>query len=116
MLTQDPTRQALSPNERAHLKMVLADGYVVPWQDITGRNKPKKEWKLEVTKAWRAKQRWSLNAQDQVVRNAEGEFEERIAACTYNASKCIDEVHHEVGHGGIQKTFILLQEGVRYSL
>ena len=64
MLTKDSARQALSPNQRAQLKMLLEDGYTVPRQDITGTDKSKKEWKLEITQAWRVKQRWSLNIKD----------------------------------------------------
>ena len=65
-LANDRTALALSPNERSNLKMILEDGYEVPRRDQLGTEKSTKEWGVENTKLWRAKNRWSLNRQDQV--------------------------------------------------
>ena len=111
-LVDDPTAQALTPNERSNLKMILEDGYEVPRKDQLGQEKSKKDWGKENTRLWRAKQRWSLNSQNQVMRKPENDYDERIAACTYDAGHYIVEKHGELGHTGITKTFNSLQEDV----
>ena len=108
----DLTAQALTPNERSNLKMILEDGYEVPRKDQLGQEKSKKEWGRENTRLWHAKQRWSLNSRDQVMRKPKNNYDERIAACTYDTGLYIVEKHGELGHAGIVKTFNSLQEDV----
>ena len=43
MLLNDKTSLALTPNFRAHLKMILEDDYVVPRKDILNQDKPKEK-------------------------------------------------------------------------
>ena len=112
MLMRDTQTQALTANKRSHLKMILEEGYEVPRYDTLGQEKSKNEWKVENTNLWRAKKRWNVNSQDQVMRNAENGYGERIAACTYDAAKHIVGKHRELGHTGIAKTFESLQEDV----
>ena len=57
MLVKDSKAQVLTPSERSRLKMILEDGYEVPRRDQLGEEKSKKEWGVENTKLWRAKQR-----------------------------------------------------------
>ena len=112
MLVQDQSALALTPNERSHLRMILDDDYTVPRLDSLGQEKSTKDRKRENTKVWQAKCRWSLNSPNQVMRKPENNLGERIAACTYDAAQYIIDKHRDLGHAGIYKTFMSLQEDV----
>ena len=107
-LDKDPGTVVLSPNERSHLRIILEPGYVVPKENVIGGEKPKQEWWRENTQFWQDKKNYSLNSQNQVVRNPENDFNERIVACTYNTGQYIINKHIELGHTGIGKTFLSL--------
>ena len=92
--------------------MILEDDYEVPRHNTLGQKKSRTEWKVENTKLWYAKKRQNVNSQDQVMRNAENGYNERTAACTYDAAKYIVNKHYELGYAGIAKTFKSLQEDV----
>ena len=111
-LAQDEAAPALNPNERSRLKMVLEADYTISKRDIFGQEKSKKDYKREQTRLWNDKKRWNLNIQNQVVRNAENAFGERIAACTWDADSYIIKTHNALGHADVTKTFNALQEEV----
>ena len=46
------------------------------------------------------------------MRKPENNLGERIAACTYDAAQYIIDKHRDLGHAGIYKTFMSLQEDV----